>query len=164
MLRLPLSRTGGGGGISGGENFAGKISPLRKVAKFSPCRNSCSVRQVSTMNSDMRSGVPRREKGPGMFLFATCSGCARNALECRVAPGFEKKNRHWSVSRERHLPFCCRVTHYLWKQQTCKPVMQTMLHPHTGPFVPMVVTCRACPSDRHFFCFLAVFGLGKARS
>ena len=30
----------GGGGISGGENFAGKISPLRKVAKISPCRNS----------------------------------------------------------------------------------------------------------------------------
>ena len=27
---------GGGGGISLGENFAGKISPLRKVAKFSP--------------------------------------------------------------------------------------------------------------------------------
>ena len=26
-----------------------------------------------------------------MFLFATCSGCAWNALECGVAPGFEKK-------------------------------------------------------------------------
>ena len=26
----------GGGGISPGENFVGKISPLRKVAKFSP--------------------------------------------------------------------------------------------------------------------------------
>ena len=26
----------GGGEISPGENFAGKISPLRKVAKFSP--------------------------------------------------------------------------------------------------------------------------------
>ena len=72
----------GGGGISGGENFAGKISPLTKVAKFL---------QVSTVNSDMRSGVPSREKGPGMFLFATCSGCARNALECLVAPGSEKK-------------------------------------------------------------------------
>ena len=71
-----------GGGISGGENFAGKISPLTKVAKFL---------QVSTVNSDMRSGVPSKEKGPGMFLFATCSGCARNALECLVAPGSEKK-------------------------------------------------------------------------
>ena len=29
-------RDTGGGGISPGENFAGKISPLRKVAKFSP--------------------------------------------------------------------------------------------------------------------------------
>ena len=29
--------------------------------------------------------------------------------------------------------------------------MQNMLHPHTGPLVPMVVTCWACASDRHFF-------------
>ena len=27
-----------------------------------------------------------------MFLFATCSCCAQNALECRVAPGFEKRD------------------------------------------------------------------------
>ena len=32
----------GGGGFRG-DNFAGKISPLRKVAKFSPWRNFCSV-------------------------------------------------------------------------------------------------------------------------
>ena len=35
-LSEPTSRGTGGGGISPGENFAGKISPLRKVAKFSP--------------------------------------------------------------------------------------------------------------------------------
>ena len=69
-----------------------------------------------------------------------------------VLPQVLKKNRHWSVSRAPHFPFCCHVIHYLWKQQTCKPVMQNMLHPHTGLFVPMVVTCQACTSDRHF-CF-----------
>ena len=52
-----------GGGTSGGENFAGKISPLRKVAKFPPRRNFCGMWQVSTVNSDMCSGVPRRGKG-----------------------------------------------------------------------------------------------------
>ena len=33
---VPVECSTGGGGISPGENFAGKISPLRKVAKFSP--------------------------------------------------------------------------------------------------------------------------------
>ena len=27
-----------------------------------------------------------------MFLFETCSGCARNALECCVAPGLYQEN------------------------------------------------------------------------
>ena len=52
-----------------------------------------------------------------------------------MLPQVLKKNRHWSVSRERHLPFFCCVTHYLWKQQTCKPVMQNM---GLGPTVEYV--------------------------
>ena len=142
-----------GGGEFRGENFAvkksGEIFPLAKFLQR-VTGEYCEFRHAQCCTKQ------REGTRDVFFFFATCGGCARNALECCVALGFEKKNCHWSISRERHLPFCCRVTHYLCKQQTCKPVMQNMLHPQMGPFVPMVVTCRACASDRHFFCFLAV--------
>ena len=44
-----------------------------------------------------------------MFLFATCSGCARNALECRVAPCFEKKSPLVGIKRAPYMTTSLRI-------------------------------------------------------
>ena len=73
---LPLEDLYRGGGDFGRGEFRGENFAVKKSGEIFP------LAKVSTVNSDMRSGVPSREKGPGMFLFATCSGCACNFQLC----------------------------------------------------------------------------------
>ena len=77
-----------------GENFAvkksGQIFPLSKFLQR-VTGEYCKFRHAQRCT--------KQKEGTRDLLFATCNGCARNALECRVAPGFEKKTPLVSIKR-----------------------------------------------------------------
>ena len=76
-----------GGGDSGGENFAGKISPLRKVAKFSPRQNLC---------------------GAGSRILPSARrGCILSTETCCVVYQAECCNQQ----RPEQAQYCCAMTH-----------------------------------------------------
>ena len=90
----------GRGNFSAGENFAGKFSPLRKVANFPPQRTPWRVTNNFTANSDAGEYSVYQTEGRDKDVFV-CNMqwlCDWDALECRVAQDFESAHQEITAS------------------------------------------------------------------
>ena len=83
------------GAYRGGENFAGKILPLRNVAKFSPCEifTACDQQLHCKFRCRILSSVPGEGKVQRCVCLQHAVVVDWDALKCRVAQDFESAHR-----------------------------------------------------------------------